>query len=516
MSTQPRPAERPTSIRLDLDVRDPEVVEALCALSPGPARDEFARTALRIGVLALGQAQGRIDAERLRREGETLLQGVGQALTAHQRDVAEKVAQSLKDYFDPKSGRFNERVERLVSKDGELEQLLRRQVGAQDSELARTLGSHLGEGSALMKALDPAASNGVIASLTRAVEGQLAAQRERIVGEFSLDRDDSALSRLVGRLTERHGNLEESLKKRIDEVVKEFSLDDEGSALGRLVAQVNRAQERISSEFSLDDKTSALARMQAELLETLKAQAKESRDFQADVKAALEGMRTRKEAEARSTTHGATFEAALQERLASECRRTGDLLEETGATTGLTKQCKVGDFVVTLGADSRAAGSRIVIEAKESGAYGAKAALDEIETARKNRGAEIGIFCWSRRSAPASQPPLARHGNDVIVTWDADDEASDAFLVAALSLARALCTRAATERDSQAADLEAIERAIRAVEKQAGALAEIATSAGTIESGARRILDRVRIAQKDFADQVTTLDRCLKDLRNGG
>ena len=55
-------SETPTSMFLQLEVDDPETVVALSQHPEGLARDAFALKALRIGVLALGQARGQIDA----------------------------------------------------------------------------------------------------------------------------------------------------------------------------------------------------------------------------------------------------------------------------------------------------------------------------------------------------------------------------------------------------------------------------------------------------------------------
>jgi hypothetical protein len=53
---------------------------------------------------------------------------------------------------------------RRVVRHPELEQLLRRQVGSQDSELGKTLASHFGVDSPLMKVLSPDQSRGLLAS----------------------------------------------------------------------------------------------------------------------------------------------------------------------------------------------------------------------------------------------------------------------------------------------------------------------------------------------------------------
>src|SRR5438552_3365652 len=135
----------PHDLELTLLISDPDLRAELEAHPDGRARHDYAVGALRIGVLALRQAQGRVDADRIRAEGDRLLSDLQHVLDEHQLSVTQRVAGSLKDYFDPDSGRFNGRVERLIKRDGDLEQLLRRQVGVEGSELTKTLASHLGE-----------------------------------------------------------------------------------------------------------------------------------------------------------------------------------------------------------------------------------------------------------------------------------------------------------------------------------------------------------------------------------
>ncbi|MHC5010660.1 MAG: hypothetical protein ACYTG6_06860 [Planctomycetota bacterium] len=507
------PARTPDAIDLHLTVGDPAVVAELAALPEGRARDELALSALRIGVLALQQARGRIDAETVRNEGALLLKDLAANLREHQQKVSEHLAGSLREYFDPEGGRFTERVERLVRKDGELEQVLRRQIGREDSELAETLASHFGAQSPLMKALSPDESSGILRSLTETLENVLHQNSEGILREFSLDHKESALNRLVGELTERHGKLAEGLQGSVEKVVGEFSLDNEESALSRLVGRVERAQQQISREFTLDEESSALARMRRELLEVLETHKKASTDFQQEVKTALAEMQTRRKEAERSTTHGLDFEAEVSRVLARESQAQHDVLTDASNTTGLIKNCKVGDFVVEMGPESSAAGARIVVEAKESAAYDLAKAREEMETARKNRGAEIGLFVFSERTAPAEMRPLIRLGRDVFVRWDASDAASDVVLLAGLSVAKALSTRLSDERARQDADFESIERAIRAVEKLADGLDQIKKAAETIQGSSGKVLDRVRIMTNELTRQVRALDEGFADLK---
>src|SRR5690606_6317570 len=123
------------------------------------------------------QARGQLDGETLRREGAELLSQVQFALSAHQTELRSTLASSLKEYFDPQSGRFHERVDRLLKKDGELESLLSRKLTGDDSELRRTLSEHVGRDSSLFKLLSPNESEGLFTSLKSTLEEELENQR---------------------------------------------------------------------------------------------------------------------------------------------------------------------------------------------------------------------------------------------------------------------------------------------------------------------------------------------------
>ena len=492
--------------RLEITIDDPLLVPELLAYAPGPERNQYALTALRIGVLALKQAQGRLDADVIRNEGDRLLQTLEQRLVHHQHTVHDQVAVTLREYFDPKSGRFNERVEQLVKSGGELERVLRSQIGTSDSELAKTLAAHVGEQSVLMKILRPGETEGILNSLSVAMKTALEAQRNAIVSEFSLDNGSGALARLVKELTDRHGELATGLKESVDEVIGEFSLDRPDSALSRLVSQVESAQRKISSEFSLDEQGSALARMKKELEQLIEKNHKDNDEFRAHVRESLAALRARREESLKSTRHGLEFEQAVCDFVTASAHAAGDVVEHVGATAGLIKNCKTGDAVVTLGPEHAAAGSRIVIEAKQQASYTLAAALAEIEAARKNRKAGVGVFVFSKRTLACEVAPLARFGNDIVVVWDCEDAASDVVLSAALSLARALCTRAHADRKALDIDLDRMQKAMLEVEKQVQGMDEIRKCAQTIRNSAERIEERARLVSENIVRATRTLN----------
>src|SRR5262249_37194683 len=149
-----------------LIVTDFDVCTELGTFADTRSRGDFALDALKVGVIALRQARGHVDADRLKTEGEHLLDSLRVSLENYQRQVGQELSTGLKEYFDPRSGRLTERLERLVKRDGELEQVLRRHVGGDGSELSQTLTSHLGKNSVLANLFDPSSSDGFLVTLT--------------------------------------------------------------------------------------------------------------------------------------------------------------------------------------------------------------------------------------------------------------------------------------------------------------------------------------------------------------
>ena len=177
----------------------------------------------------LKHARGQIDADAVRREGEKLLQDLKNALDGSRNEIHANLTTALRDYFDPKDGRFQERIERLIKQDGDLEQVLQRQVGGNGSVLAETLAENIGKNSPLMKLLNPEEASGLVSSIRIAISSVIDDEQKRILGEFSLDNDQSALKRLVNEMTQANSKLKTDLASEVGTVVQEFSLDKEDS-----------------------------------------------------------------------------------------------------------------------------------------------------------------------------------------------------------------------------------------------------------------------------------------------
>jgi len=522
-----------------LEIVDPDLRIELRRHSDGDARARHALDLMRLGLQAVRLANGHVDGRAVEDAGKEVVRQVRELLTSRASEMLGKVSATLERYFDPKTGAMPQRIEALVQRDGELERLLDAHLGADGSVLAETLAGHLGAASPILKMLSSSEREGLQARLVEVLASALAEQRSHILREFSLDHGDSALSRLVSEITTRQGELRTDLQSQVEMVVSEFSLDQPNSALSRLVGRVEAAQRTIVDQFSLDnevsvlsrlsrmlatasdqiaknltldDDTSALSRLRRSLVEPIDEMRKGNADFQSDVRTILTSLQARREEATRSMTHGKTFEVQAGTVLQLEAHHLQDVYEATGNFTGVIKNCKIGDYVIEMGPDSNAPGARIVWETKDDRKYDLKMALGEIEQARKNRQAQVGVFVFARESAPEGLQPFARYSNDIVITWEQEDVSTDLYMRVAYSVARALAIRTRTREEEMGATAQEIEVAVRAIEKQVGFLDEIQRWAETVKSNGGKIVERVTRMRTEIEKELATLDRHLAAL----
>lgn len=494
-------------------VSDPEVLLALSEYPDGSAKTNFMVTALKVGVLALKAAKGTLDSDTLRREGDRVMEELGTRLNSWRAKLEERVAGSLSHYFDPQSGTFIDRVNRLTHDDGELATVVRRQVAEAQGSLGRLFEQFVGENSQLLRSLDPEGDNKLLQAMRATLDGAVQSQNEAILAQFSLDNKGGALVRFLNELAAKHGDLTQALSRDMAAVVGEFSLDKEDSALSRLVSRVETAQRSLTSELSLDNENSALHRLHRMFSDHQTVMLRQHLELAGKLDAAIQSMVTRREEAAKSTRHGIEFEQMLGEHLRTLVIDSGDVFQETGSTTGLKPNCKVGDYVITIGPEKVAAGAKIVIEAKEHAGYDLARSLEEAEVARSNRQADVCVFVHSTRTAPAGIPTFQRFGRDLVVRWNPDDDGNDVWLKAALMVATALSVKAATHDKADAASFEKIDRAVEKLRKALEGFDEVNTSANTIRNSAEKILNRARIMQESMPAQLEAIMEEMSKLK---
>jgi hypothetical protein len=490
-------------MQLKLWVEDPDVLAEL-RQREGAQRDQYALTALRVGVIALRQAGGLVDAEQLKSEGVRILSELETKLSKHATDLDAKLGRELERYFDPTNGSFPQRVAALTSDSGELSGLLKQHIGGDSSVLAQQLAKAVGESSPLMKHLRPTEKDGLIDTLTRIAEERLQEQSAKVLGEFDLNNPKGALNRLIAQIETN------------------FNPDNPKTALGVLTKALRDTQERIRKDLTLDvadDGTkSPLSKMQDSLLEKIAEIADQQVEFQKSVSQQL-GI---KQVQARTTEGGFSFEHLAAEALKQRVISLGDEFQSVGELPGVLKRL-TGDHVQILGAESAVPGASIVYECKRDKSYRVKKAREELEEARKNRDSSIGVFIMSaqtlrdneglRSEYPAA---MARYESDIIAVWDSENPASDVVLDAAISLARALVVRAAhAGHEDDAKELQELNEAIADIEKQFERFDKMSRWCDGIMETAKDISGKAFDLQEELRKVLKRLKSDVKSLNEG-
>ena len=269
------------------------------------------------------------------------------------------------------------------------------------------------------------------------------------------------------------------------------------------------ANSTINANLSLDDEKSPLHRLRQELTTIIERMAKSSSEFHEEVKVTLESFKVRREEAARSTRHGAEFEDAVGSILQADAQKAGDICEATGNTTGVIGWCKMGDHTITLGVES-APGARIAVEAKEDKSYDLAKALEEVEQARKNREAQVGLFVFSKNTAPANLVPFARQ-------WQAHRRGLGSrrsgnrhfFSEQESRSRRALVIREKVTDDKSKADFVALKTAAAAISSDISMLAEITKWATTVRRNGEKIGKKAETLRKRLTRNLSVFEQHL-------
>ena len=195
-------------------------------------------------------------------------------------------------------------------------------------------------------------------------------------------------------------------------------------------------------------------------------------------------------------------EFSLDNKQGALSRLIEELTEENGALKrGLAEE--VQQIVDEFSLDKEeSALSRLVRRARE-----------ELETARKNRDASVGLFVLSEKTRPEGLDSFLRHGNDIFGVWDAERVESDVILKAGLSLAKALCVRQVKERQADDGNWDKVETAILTLEKESKRLVKMKTMTETIQSKSGKVLEEVRKMTVCLEQHIDTVRESVAALK---
>jgi hypothetical protein len=314
--------------------------------------------------------------------------------------------------------------------------------------------------------------------------------------------------------------LNERLAARVDEILRTNFADGEGRLPRTLEAFLgDRGQLRTFTRELFDEerRDSAIGRMRillgsffdgdasrlAQLLDPTRLgsplhqfRTEVSRGFEQinERLAAIEAAASARAVErARSAAKGADFEDLIEALLAGSLRGTDHVLERTSDAPGHVLGSKKGDFVVTLDPEQvRGTSLRLVIECKDRAISG-RAMREELEEARRNRDAAVGLVVFSTAHAPSGIAPFDVRLGDVYCAIDPQDP-EPATLEAAFRLARLLAV-STLRGPAVVVDTDAVRAALARISGELDALRALKTrltAMGTAAAVVSAGLDQLR------------------------
>lgn len=467
-------------------------------------REQLALDAWGIGLRAVYNAHSAAQESKLKEVGATLVSDIDRHLRAHIEQQQATIGTVLASFFDPRDGQVSQRLAAFVDDQGVLARLLEKYLGPQNSVLAESLARQVGETSPLFKRLSPTESNGLVKVLEgqlRAVMGEGHAELVRALDPLA---EDGAVARFLRSLREELKGADEDRQEQLSAALAALDANDENSLLSRLVRETHRARQDVLAAVNPDAPASPMAILKASLTKLMREQAAEQTDrdgrheerqtlFEKEVREALARIETKRTQDLKTTRGGFDFEDAVTAFVRAATQGAPCIFDVTGSTVGVGR-CKKGDAVLRFTSESAFAGAGVVFEAKRDSGYTLQRALDELDAARKNRDAAAGVFVMARSHASDVFPRFARHGNNVIVTWDDQDPATDAYLHGAILLGMGLVTRTRTAGDP--GDIAALRDIEARIEAELARLEKMEKHSEAIRRNVDGIGDEIRKGQK--------------------
>jgi len=511
-----------SSDEIAADVRDrrPEQIAFFAGLSEAQ-REQLALDAWTIGLRALYNAHTAAQESKLEDVGANLLAAVAQHLSAHVEQQQTTITSVLARFFDPTDGQVTQRLAAFVDDHGVLARLLEKYLGPQNSILAEALSRQIGETSPILRALSPTDSNGVVKLLEAQLRLVMGESQTQLARALDPSVEDGAVARFLRSLREQLNGANEDQQKQLAAALAALDANDEGSLLSRLVRETQRAQQEVLAAVNPDAPNSPLAILKASLtqllhdhgasqMELARRQEERQMTFEKDIREALTRIETKRAQDQKGTRGGLEYEDAVTSFVRAATQGAPCVFDVTGASAGVGR-CKKGDAILRFTAESAFAGVGVVFEAKRDASYGVQMALDELDAARKNRDASVGVFVMARSHAGEGFPRFARYGNNVLVVWDEQDPSTDFHLHAAILLGMGLATRIRTTGDE--GDISALRDIESRIEGELARLEKMEKCSGSIRKNVDDIGDEIRKANKALDLLLRKAQSTLKALK---
>lgn len=248
-------------IEMPLFITDPLVIRYLSTFSEAE-RSERIIEALRVGVIAIQSASPTIDTNMVDdkfRQVQTTIDGY---LNGFKGDLKEK----LEDYFKSGSGAVPRSLDSFFGTNGTMSQMMNTYFSSDQGRLTNLIQQQVGPNSSFARSLDPNNKEGVLSKLEQMVQTHLQDKTNEIINQFSLDIDNSALSRLQTSLFSKVAEIQNANTIFFGELKQALGIKE-----GKELEASKGTEKGREFETALYDKVASLARQLGDTSENVRS-----------------------------------------------------------------------------------------------------------------------------------------------------------------------------------------------------------------------------------------------------
>jgi hypothetical protein len=192
-------------LHLELVISDSTITKYLQSFDVAVRHDK-AIEALKVGVIAIQSASPMLDTKVVDEKFREVKSNIDKCISDFEADIKTK----LEEYFKSGSGTLPRSLDTLFGNNGTVTQLMNAYFGADTGKVLRLLQEQVGPASSFAKSLDPNNKESVISRLQETVKTHIVTEADKIVKQFSLDIEGSALSRLNALVSDKVDKIEKS------------------------------------------------------------------------------------------------------------------------------------------------------------------------------------------------------------------------------------------------------------------------------------------------------------------
>ena len=249
------------SVELFIKSHDPLIVNYL-ALFEEDEKVEKVLEALRVGIIAIHSASPSLDTKVVDEKFNQVQSTIDSYLNTFKGDLKGQ----LEDFFKPVSGAIPQSLDSFFGANGKMPALLNQYFSQDNGRLFTLIQEQVGPNSQFAKSLDPNNKESVLSKLEHLVQNHLQTKTTEIINQFSLDIDNSALSRLQRSLFEKVQEIQTTNTAFFAELKQEL-----GIKTGKSLEAERGTEKGREFETVLYDKVAEAARRMGDLSENVRS-----------------------------------------------------------------------------------------------------------------------------------------------------------------------------------------------------------------------------------------------------